>query len=78
VGVACGEDYILQANLLKSDLCEQNNCSDELQIVFHAAPFFEERSLVQAEEVDLSQNNCFSFSHHLRVCQQYRKRSDSI
>jgi hypothetical protein len=38
VGVACGEYSVLQANLLKPDLCERSNCQDEPQVAFHAAP----------------------------------------
>jgi hypothetical protein len=44
MGVACEEYCVLQANLLKPDLCEQSNCRDEPQIIFLVAPFLEERS----------------------------------
>jgi hypothetical protein len=49
VGVACGECCVLQANLLKPDFCEQSNCRDEPQIIFHAAPFLGERSPVRTK-----------------------------
>jgi hypothetical protein len=61
VGVAYGEYSVLQANLLKIDLCEQTNCRDESQIVFHAARFLDERSRVRTEEVHLSQNRLCLF-----------------
>jgi hypothetical protein len=49
VGGACGACYIFQANLLKPDLCELSNYRDEPEVIFNAAPFFKERSLVQME-----------------------------
>jgi hypothetical protein len=49
VGVACSTCHVLRANLLKPDLCELSNYRDESQVVSDAAPFLEERSLVQVE-----------------------------
>jgi hypothetical protein len=51
VGVVCGEYYVLHANVLKPDLYELSKCRDGPQVVFHAAPFLEERSLVRAESI---------------------------
>jgi hypothetical protein len=59
--VACGAYHILRVNLLKFDLCELNNCRDESRVISDAAPFFEERSLVQIELVCLLQNIRCSF-----------------
>jgi hypothetical protein len=49
MGVKCGACHIVRANLLKPDLYELNNCQDEPQVIFDAAPFLEEKSLVQVE-----------------------------
>jgi hypothetical protein len=49
MGVTCDECRVFQANLLKPDFCELSNRRDELQVVFDAAPFFEERSLVRVK-----------------------------
>jgi hypothetical protein len=45
VVVACGKYRVLQANLLKRDLCELSNYRNESQVIFQAAPFLEEKSL---------------------------------
>jgi hypothetical protein len=55
MGVACGACHVLRTNLLKPDLCELSNCRDEPQVVSDAAPFLNEKSLVQMECVCLSQ-----------------------
>jgi hypothetical protein len=47
-GVACA-CHFPRANLLKRDLDKLSNCEDEPQVVFHAAPFLEERLPVQVE-----------------------------
>jgi hypothetical protein len=47
--VVCGECCVLQANLLKPDLCELSNYRDEPHAIFDAEPFFEERPLVRVE-----------------------------
>jgi hypothetical protein len=78
MGVAYGDYCVLQANRLKPDLCEQSNCRDEPQVVFHAVPFIEERSLVREEQVYLSRNRCCSFWYDLGVCGQHRSRWDFI
>jgi hypothetical protein len=49
VAVACGTCHILRASLLKPDLCEFSNYRDESHVIFDAAPFIEERSLVRIE-----------------------------
>jgi hypothetical protein len=49
VAVPCGQYRVLQANLLKRDLCELSNYRDESQVVFRAAPFLGERSLPRVE-----------------------------
>jgi hypothetical protein len=38
-----------QGEMEKSDLCEQSNCRDELQVISDETRFFEERSLIRAE-----------------------------
>jgi hypothetical protein len=49
VDVACGACHVLRVNLLKPDLDELSNCQDELQVISDAAPFLEEKLLVQVE-----------------------------
>jgi hypothetical protein len=49
MAVAWGVCHVLRATLLMPDLCELSNCRDESQVVFDAAPFFEQRSLVRME-----------------------------
>jgi hypothetical protein len=49
IDVACGACHLFRANLLKPNLHELSDYEDEPQVVSDAAPFLEERSLVQVE-----------------------------
>jgi hypothetical protein len=78
MGIACGACRILWTKMSKPNLCESSNSRHELQIVSDAPPFFEERSIVQADLGSLSQNNLCSFWYHLGTCRQYRSCANSI
>jgi hypothetical protein len=47
--VAYDKCRVFQVNLLNADLYELSNCRDEPQVVFDAAPFLEERSIIRVE-----------------------------
>jgi hypothetical protein len=78
IGMACSAYRVLRAKMSKPDLCEPSNCRYESQAVSDAQPFFEERSLIQADLRFLSQNSCCSFWYNLGAYREYRSRASSI